>query len=141
MNLQQLNGSGQSVVDFVLTALLALIITGLTWYILELVNECRKWQESRYQRPTPKATSPMPERIGMIVWLLRNGLGLWMIRTGAWWRILFNSKKRFYHRNTEHGLPIDVLISRCSTERDGNQELSCYYPKVPHGNTKSSAKP
>ncbi|KAL8915123.1 MAG: hypothetical protein Q9172_006952 [Xanthocarpia lactea] len=70
MNLQQLNGSGQSLVDFVLTALLALIITGGTWYVIEIVNVYRKWQEDRnQQRPgkEPSSSHSVAERIGMII--------------------------------------------------------------------------
>lgn len=42
MNIQQLNGSGQSVWVFVVTAVVALLITAGTWYLSEATNTYRR---------------------------------------------------------------------------------------------------
>lgn len=130
MNLQQLNGSGQSLVDFVLTALLALIITGWTWYAIEVFNGYRIWQEGRGQQPTGKEPSPnysVAERIGMIVWLVRNGHGSWTRTTGAWWRISLNNSKPF-GANGDSEMPAGDLVSKYSTNGQG-KSLQYYKPR------------
>ena len=38
MNLQQLNQSGKTLREFVLTALIALLLTGISWFIIEDLN-------------------------------------------------------------------------------------------------------
>ena len=140
MNLQQLNGSGRSLADFVLTALLALIITGGAWYVIEVLNEYRKWQEDRNQqwsRKEPSFNHSVAERIGMIVWLLRSGHWSWMRETGAWWRIFFNNGrplKRYSGALTEYsGYPemmlLGDLVSRCSADPVNNNWLRRYHPE------------
>lgn len=112
MNLQQLNGSGQSVRKFVLTALIALIVTGSTWYIAELVNSFRNWQRKR-NRTEDKELAPkysVAERVAMIVWLVREGHRTWMTDTGAWSRILCNSRKPFRVSQDTH-LSVGELVS------------------------------
>ncbi|KAL8646116.1 MAG: hypothetical protein Q9226_007010 [Calogaya cf. arnoldii] len=99
MNLQQLNGSGQTVWIFVVTAVIALVITAGTWYLSEAVNTYRNWHRKRadhHDRVTPHRSIKRPdfnvaERVAMIVWLLRNQYLSWMKSTGVWWKILLNS--------------------------------------------------
>ncbi|KAL8717484.1 MAG: hypothetical protein Q9225_005277 [Loekoesia sp. 1 TL-2023] len=115
MNLQQLNGSGQSVREFMLTALIALIITGGTWYVAEAVNGYRIWQSKRQRSEVPAPKYSMAERVAMITWLLREGYGSWMKRTGAWLRILFNSRKPFIEMDDEdYEVPVGELVSKFS---------------------------
>ena len=59
MNLQQLNQSGQTIQSFVVTAIIALLITGLMWFCLEQYNSIVGWKrEGRVidlgRDPTPK---------------------------------------------------------------------------------------
>ena len=58
MNLQQLNQSGQNVRSFVVTSILALIITGLMWFCLEQFNsvvDCKRKSRERFGiDPSPK---------------------------------------------------------------------------------------
>lgn len=98
MNIQQLNGNGQSVWVFVITAVIALLITAGTWYLSEATNTYRRWHRIRAE---PVASSfahngikqpefSIAERIAMVVWLRRSGYAYWMKTTGAWWKILLN---------------------------------------------------
>ena len=42
MNLKQLNGQGQNFWSFIVTAIVALLITGFVWFSLELYNVVRE---------------------------------------------------------------------------------------------------
>ncbi|KAL8851794.1 MAG: hypothetical protein Q9221_003308 [Calogaya cf. arnoldii] len=103
MNLQQLNGSGQTVWVFVVTAVIALLITAGTWYVSETANSYRGWHRRRaeyWDRVMINLNVKQPdfnvaERAAMIVWLLNNQYFLWMRSTGAWWKIVLNSSRPF----------------------------------------------
>ena len=99
MNIQQLNGNGQSVWVFVVTAVIALFITAGTWYLSEAANTYRNWQRRCARRLDRGGAKPrtfgMAERVAMIVWLRRNGYVSWMRSTGAGWKILFNRSDPF----------------------------------------------
>ncbi len=115
MNLQQLNGSGQFVRDFVLTALIALIITGGTWYFIEELNGYKNWQGTR---ESSKAGTKIPKlsmgrRVAMITWLVRKGHWTWMTTTGAWSRILLNSRKPFSYGARKSA--VGELVSKYSS--------------------------
>ncbi|KAL8841910.1 MAG: hypothetical protein Q9170_000690 [Blastenia crenularia] len=107
MNLQQLNNSGQTLWKFVITAIVAMLVTAGTWYVFEAANTYRIWlrecsekkEESDRTRKSHKGpTNPsfkVAERVAMIVWLLRHedGYGSCVRDTGAWWKILVNSSE------------------------------------------------
>lgn len=118
MNLQQLNGSGQSLRKFILTALIALIITGSTWYFVEVVNSYRNWQDKRTRRATdvPAPEYSIIERVAMIIWLVREGHWTWMTKTGAWSRILRNSNKPFraFYPHSTFLISVGDLVSKHS---------------------------
>ena len=92
MNIQQLNGSGTSIGGFLGTAVMLLFLTGLSWSILEGVQDVRAWL-----RRLPNDGGILCEnqsifvRLYMIWWLCRNGWFVWTIRTGAGWCLLINS--------------------------------------------------
>lgn len=120
MNLQQLNGSGQTVKHFVVTALVALIITGGTWYVAEVLNVYRTWYRRRREdgslrrkgQPFPVPRYSLAERILMITWLLRDHHGPWMWRTGAFSKVLFNSEKPMSsHYSTVERMSAGGLVS------------------------------
>lgn len=101
MNLQQLNGSGQGLWDFLITAVLALVITGATWWVIEQLNSLRAWRRRDRQTYKPprknepdKRRSPdysLLVRLTMITWLITHGHWSWMIKSGAGWCVLTNS--------------------------------------------------
>ena len=97
MNIQQLNNSGQSLHTFLVTAVVVLLLTGVSWLCIEQVNGYRIW--SRRPKPPPDSvlSSPRPTyniavRIWILVWLYRNGHWAWVRHTKAWWYILANSR-------------------------------------------------
>ena len=99
MNLQQLNGSGTSIGVFVGTAGILLFVTGVLWFFLEGAQAVRvflRWLEE--QDKIAHSSSAIASenhsifvRLYMIWWLGKNGLFVWMIRTGAGWCLLTNS--------------------------------------------------
>ncbi|KAL8806368.1 MAG: hypothetical protein Q9182_001398 [Xanthomendoza sp. 2 TL-2023] len=111
MNLQQLFQTGQSVKAFVITALIALVITGAAWLTTEGVNNYSAWTRRRSSSPVP--TFNIAQRLAMITWLVLNRHGRWMMRTGAWWRILLNSGEVFHgkkYRGKQFRLPVGEFV-------------------------------
>ena len=104
MNIEQLNGNGQQVWVFILTAVVALTITGGTWFVIEQINSYRKWQrrstEEQYDGNTHFS---LAARLAMIVLLLSKGHTGWMFGSGAWWRVIIDHRSRYIaeydHRN------------------------------------------
>ena len=97
MNIQQLNNSGQSLHTFLVTAVVVLLLTGVSWLCIEQVNGYRIWsRRARYVvLPTPYLPRPtynIAVRVRMLVWLYRNGHWAWVRHTKAWWYILANSR-------------------------------------------------
>ncbi|KAL8885949.1 MAG: hypothetical protein Q9192_006563 [Flavoplaca navasiana] len=127
MNIQQLNGSGQSVWIFVVTAVIALLITAGTWYLSEATNTYRRWHRSRAEHDgrligddgIKRPEFSVAERIAMIVWLKREGYGSWMRTTGAWWKILLNRSDPMivddYNRSPDWPMSAGDLVSRYSS--------------------------
>ncbi|KAL8680929.1 MAG: hypothetical protein Q9186_002889 [Xanthomendoza sp. 1 TL-2023] len=113
MNLQQLIQTGRSVQAFVITPLIALVITAGAWLT------------SRSCARVP--TFNIAQRLSMILWLVLNRHGRWMMTTGAWWRILLNSGRLFhgiYDSGELLGLPagklvLDVILQKLHLELAG----------------------
>ena len=99
MNLQQLNSSGTSIGIFLGTAVMFLFLTGVSWFILERVQDVRVWvrrfDEDRASIINGKEKQSIYVRLYLVWWLSRNNLFVWMIRTGAGWCILTNSHTTF----------------------------------------------
>ena len=104
MNIEQLNGSGQHVSVFVVTAVVALVVTGSSWFAIEQMNSYRKWRrrspDTAYSGKTQFA---LVVRLAMLAYLVSDGLLLWMFRSGAWWRILINHRSQISTRSTRWG--------------------------------------
>ena len=98
MNIEQLNGNGQQVWVFILTAVVALTITGGSWFMIEQINSYRKWQrrstEEQYDGNTHFS---LAVRLAMVALLLSRSRGhaLWMLKSGAWWRIIVDHRSRY----------------------------------------------
>lgn len=111
MNLQQLNGSGRSIATFIMTTILAVILTGACWFLLSEVRNLQDWKGTivddrgnRLEKPIEEpAVKPqkwaLSIRLTMLVWLVWNGRTKWMVRSGAAWCILTNSDERFSSKN------------------------------------------
>ena len=96
MNIEQLNGNGQHVWVFVLTAVVALTITGGSWYVIEQMNSYRKWQRrSTEQQYDGDTQFSLVVRFAMIALLLSKGHTRWMFQSGAWWRLITDHRSRY----------------------------------------------
>ena len=103
MNIEQLNGSGQRLSAFITTAVVTLAVTGGSWFLIEQVNSYRKWRKRRpdalYDGKTQFA---LVIRLAMLVFLVSHGHSKWMWKSGAWWRILVNSRALLKNDFTSH---------------------------------------
>ena len=101
MNIQQLNNSGQSMKTFLVTTVVILVLTGVSWLCTHEVNQYRSW--SRRPKPPllgkylPRPTYSIAVRVRMLVWLICNGHWTWARKTKAWWYILANSRADHWH--------------------------------------------
>ena len=114
MNLQQLDHSGKQLWTFIVTAVVVLLITAISWFSVEQVDSYRAWRakipsgdETPYER---KVLSNQPNysigaRLGILIWLVWPGYGHWKwgSRTVLWWLIVTNSPKtmRDYSRKRD----------------------------------------
>ena len=118
MNLQQLNQSGRSLHDFILTAVIALLFTLFTWWLMEELNGFLSWRNQAHERADrgPFPNHALVVRILIFAWMIKDGHWAWMRHTGAARRILSNSSKGFetnYGLYEEYrGLPASVYVSK-----------------------------
>lgn len=101
MNIQQLNGSGQNLWAFFMTAVTALLVTGGSWLFSNRLSTQRSKALVWYKERAPakrtenergeKREYGLPIRVAMLVWLVRNGFTTWMLKSGAGIAILINS--------------------------------------------------
>ena len=99
MNIQQLNGSGQQIWVFFVTAVAALLFTGGSWLYVDRLatHKAMLWYKERAaakkvldeERKSQKYGLLL--RLAMLVWLVRNRHTLWMWKSGAWAAILTNN--------------------------------------------------
>lgn len=141
MNIQQLNGNGQHLWVFFTTVIIALIVTGSSWFS---ANRFAKGKTVAWYRDRPAAKRRNDEvedeeeyglliRIAMLVWLLRNGLKAWMWHSGAWIAILVNSKARG-RMSLNEGVPTS------GQEWENIEEPACRYVSQ-HSNHKRFEEP
>ncbi len=93
MNIEQLNGSGQHLWVFILTAVITLVVTGGSWFIIEQVNSYPWWRKRRSDTPYNGETQfSLVVRLALLVYLVSNGHSQWMLKSGAWWRIIIDHR-------------------------------------------------
>ena len=84
MNLEQLNGSGQHLRVFIITAVILLAVTGGSWFVIEQTNSYLKWQKrslnETYDGQTPFA---LAVRLALLLWLVSKGHTYRMFTSGA----------------------------------------------------------
>ena len=115
MNIEQLNGNGQQVWVFILTAVLALTVTGGSWFVLEQTNSYRKWQRRSTEEQYDGYTHfSLAVRLAMITLLFSKGHMLWMLKSGAWWRIIIDHRSRYVgeHDNQKGSLTAGEYVSK-----------------------------
>ncbi len=133
MNLEQLNASGQQLRVFIITAILALIITGAVWFCIDQVNDWSTWrheQTANYGSQTRTKFS-LAVRLVMICWLVRHGHCSWMRQSGAWVHVLTNStqKPQHYSRLLPHharDLSAGEYVSKFCQEAHRYNEARCF---------------
>ena len=91
MNLQQLNHSGQNLWVFVLTGVVALLVTGMAWLCVEVITNYKGWPRERSTEDS-RRNNRLVFRLALLVWLVKNGYTTWMWRSGACLCILSNDK-------------------------------------------------
>lgn len=100
MNLSELNGSGQELWVFLTTAVIALVITGVSWFLIEEVYNYLRWQRSYDNRMRqkrghdPRVRLTIGARMSMLALLWKYEHKNWLWRSGAWWRILTNNSSQ-----------------------------------------------
>ena len=103
MNIQQINGSGHNIWTFAVTSVVALLVTGLTWYSIEEINKVRvvlrKIDKDRF-KGSPEYS--LAFRVFMLWWLVLDGHLSWSWKTRAWSQILGNSNSEFRPLGEEH---------------------------------------
>ena len=95
MNLEQLNGSGQPLRVYIITAVVTLAFTGGLWFVIEQVNSYLKWRKRSPDEPYNGETQfTLVVRLAILATLLSIGCTSWIFESGAWWRILVNHRSR-----------------------------------------------
>ena len=91
MNLQQLNKSGQNLWVFIVTGVVALLVTGVAWFCVELITSYKGLPQYGSTADSRRNQS-IVFRLALLVWLVKNGHTTWMWQSGAWLCILSNDK-------------------------------------------------
>ena len=118
MNLQQLNGSGRGIGDFIGTAAIALALTGGLWWFMEQLTYLLAWRKRGVEAQPRRERHPdyaISVRLAMITWLVCNGHWSWMRKSGAGWHILVNSDSGFCYK---YGYTAWIAASRNLTAGD-----------------------
>ena len=97
MNLQQLNESGQNVWVFVITAVLALLLTSAVWMAIVIYREYRQWRDQMKASPEDDWAKRGRQysfviRAAILSLILKEGYIRWLWISGAWIRILTNER-------------------------------------------------
>ena len=102
MNLQQLNGSGKSMKAFLLTAIVALVITVTVWWLMEEGRHYRIWRTriagmdgNDTDTYSKTAACTVLLRIRMLTWIIGNRLFMSMLHTGAVFCLIRKPSARF----------------------------------------------
>lgn len=91
MDLQQLSQSGQKLAAFLITAAIALFVTGFSWFCVEQVNSYLTWRRRKGETSSRKNTNySIAIRVAMQVALVYRGYSSWLRASMAWRRILTN---------------------------------------------------
>ena len=96
MNVQQINENGHNIGVVAASAVVAFLITGSTWSLIVEANRYKPWYLTAFRdlRPNKAVRPTFEERVFMLVWLIQKRHWRWTVSTGAWWRILIDSKSR-----------------------------------------------
>ena len=110
MNLSELNGSGKELWVFLVTAIIAVLIAGTSWFLLEEGNNYRVWKMRRV--PDTRTRFTVGARLAMLAWLWRKGHTKWAWKSDAWWRVLTDSASRLSEPEEASRLTACEYVSR-----------------------------
>ena len=129
MNLSELNGSGKELWVFLTTAIIALLIAGTSWFLLEEGNNFRNWQRKRIPDTRTRFTRTrftFGARLAMLAWLWRTGHTKWAWKSDAWWRVLTDSASKLSKPEEARGLTACEYVSRYEEEFSLHSSLQPY---------------
>ena len=109
MNLQQLNQSGQNLWVFIMTGVIALLVTGVSWLCVEVITSY-KGLPKKGSTDDSRRNQSFAFRVALLVWLVKNGNTTWMWRSGAWLCILSNDKLGKFRARARWGLNGEFLL-------------------------------
>ena len=114
MNLEQLNGSGQHLWVFIITAVITLSITGCSWFVIEQINSYFKWRKRSSDEPYDGNTQfTLAVRLALLVFVSSQGNFFGMFKSGVWWRILTNDDSRILGTYGPRGVNAGEYVSKC----------------------------
>lgn len=137
MNIQQLNGSGRSLGDFIATAIVTLLLTGGSWWLTEQLRSIMIWRK-RDDRGLCCEVSKLPPtytigvRLIMLAWLVKKGCSSWMLATGAAKHILTNSNAG-YQSHSMKGNEQPWLYKTVELRCAGHLVSSSYHNETLYG--------
>ena len=120
MNLQQLNQSGQNLWVFIVTGVIALLVTGVSWLCVEVITSYKGLPE-KGSTDDSRRNESFTFRVALLVWLVKNGHTAWMWHSGAWLCILSNEKLGKFSAMARQGSNGEILII------DARREKACDY--------------
>ena len=138
MNLQQLNGNGKSIGNFITTAVIALVLTGSSWWLMEQLNSLLAWRKrgAELQHRPNRPNYSITVRLTMLAWLVWNGHWSWMRQSGAGWHILINSGSGYRKRrgffvpdsvNASLGLTAGDFVTKFANE---SKQSAYFHPQT-----------
>lgn len=121
MNIQQINSSGHNIGVFIITAVIVLLATAISWLTMEEINQTKAWRKENGRTDRSKSDildqknqSRIGVRIFMIWWLITHGHLTWAWKSKALSQILINSRS-----------PID--LKHYPVETYIKQQSACVY--------------
>lgn len=123
MNIQQINSSGHNIGVFIITAVIVLLTTAISWLTMEEINQTKAWHKENARTDRSKSDilnhknhSRIGVRILMICWLIAHGHLKWAWKSKAFIQILINSRS-----------PIDLAANHFPMEASIYQQSACIY--------------
>ena len=123
MNIQQINSSGHNIGVFIITAVIVLLTTAISWLTMEEINQTKAWHKENARTDRSKSEildyknqSRIGVRIFMVWWLIIHGHLAWAWKTKALSQILINSRS-----------PNNLTAKHFPVEAPIEQQSACVY--------------
>lgn len=113
MNLQQLNQSGQNLWVFIVTGVIALLVTGVSWLCVEIITSYKRLPR-KGSTDESRRNQNLTFRLAVLVWLVKEGHTSWMWHSGAWLCVLSNEKLGKFRAKAGDRSPWDPPEEACN---------------------------